>query len=649
MPRSRPRRRRDCFFGLHFDLHPGKADTELGKDLTEEMVDRLLSKVRPDYVQYDCKGHPGYAGYPTRVGTPSPGIVRDSLAVWRKVTGKRGVGLYVHYSGVWDSVAIEKHPDWARIDAEGRPDKDSTSTFGPYCDELLIPQMKELIDLYDVDGAWVDGDCWAVKPDFGPAARTAYKQRKGLDKMPTNSADPGWPEMLEFQREAFRQYVRRYVDALHEYKSTFQIASNWLYTSLSPDPPTVPVDFISGDYSPGDSVNTARLNARYMASTGLPWDLMAWGFNKGRDCGWSLKTPIQLKQEASIVLGQGGEFQIYYNPTRAGWIDDWMIKIMAEVAKFCRARKALSRRTQTVPQVALVLSRSNLYGRSDRLFGGWDDLMAPINGMLHALLELHCSVDVLAEHQLVPKLDQYPLVVLPECVAIAEDFRGSLMEYVARGGSLLLVGAEVTNMFEDYLLVEFTGQPADRQNMYLQAEGSLAWVGGLWQRVQPGDSRILGWGYPSSDTRGERICAAAMNDHHKGSLGSIFGPFGTVYHRSHNPVARRFLLGVVKRLFPRPMVELRGPPCVDVSLRRKDGRLLVHLSNTANMQVAPEYPITDFVPPLGRMTVRTRTDSEADEAFLEPGHQRLASHRTREGLQIEIPSLHLHSVVSLLP
>ncbi len=99
--------------------------------------------MRPDYVQYDCKGHAGYTGYPTQVGCPSPGIVRDSLELWRKITREHGVGLYIHYSRVWDAVAVEHHPEWARVDADGKPDECMTSTFGPYVEELMIPQLKE--------------------------------------------------------------------------------------------------------------------------------------------------------------------------------------------------------------------------------------------------------------------------------------------------------------------------------------------------------------------------------------------------------------------------------------------------------------------------------------------------------------------------
>ncbi len=141
--------RKDAFFGLHFDLHPNKTDTDLGTDVSEENVSLLLNRVKPDYVQYDCKGHVGWAGYPTKIGWPAPGIKRDSLAVWRKVMREHGVALFIHYSGVWDSQAIEHHPEWARIDEKGNRDPNNTSVFGAYQDEFLIPQLKEVASAYD--------------------------------------------------------------------------------------------------------------------------------------------------------------------------------------------------------------------------------------------------------------------------------------------------------------------------------------------------------------------------------------------------------------------------------------------------------------------------------------------------------------------
>jgi hypothetical protein len=234
---GKPFSRKDAFFGLHFDLHPSAGDTALGADVTEEMVERLLRKVRPDFVQYDCKGHAGYAGYATKVGWAAPGIVNDSLAIWRKATKRHGVGLFIHYSGAWDSQATQHHPEWARVDEKGKPDKDINSTFGHYVDQLLIPQLKEVMDAYDLDGAWVDGDCWAVKPDYSPAAADAWKKLAGLPSggLPRKVGDRHWRRFLDFNREQFRKYVRKYVDAVHEHRPGFQITSNWMYSSMMPD------------------------------------------------------------------------------------------------------------------------------------------------------------------------------------------------------------------------------------------------------------------------------------------------------------------------------------------------------------------------------------------------------------------------------
>jgi hypothetical protein len=143
-PRSVPVARKDAFLGLHFDLHPQETDTSLGAEISEDNIRDLLTRVKPDYVQYNCKGHAGWTGYPTEVGWASPGIVKDSLAAWRKATRDFGVGLFIHYSGVWDSKAVKEHPEWARVGPDGKRDPNATSVFGRYVDKLLIPHLDNI-------------------------------------------------------------------------------------------------------------------------------------------------------------------------------------------------------------------------------------------------------------------------------------------------------------------------------------------------------------------------------------------------------------------------------------------------------------------------------------------------------------------------
>ena len=124
---GKPLTRKESFFGLHFDFHAGKEDRNIGETLTEAMVDSMLSIVKPDFIQVDSKGHPGITSFPVSVGTPASSFAKDPLRIFRDVTLKHGVALYVHYSGVKDIEAISRHPEWARVNADGSRDPENTS------------------------------------------------------------------------------------------------------------------------------------------------------------------------------------------------------------------------------------------------------------------------------------------------------------------------------------------------------------------------------------------------------------------------------------------------------------------------------------------------------------------------------------------
>jgi hypothetical protein len=123
-------------------------------------------------------------------------------------------------------------------------------------------------------------------------------------------------------------------------------------------------------------------------------------------------------QEAAVVLMQGGGFQIYHQPTRSGLIVDAIIDQEGQVADFCRARQEVNFKSKTVPQIALLLSSESHWDKSEKIFAPWGGEFDDLEGTLHALLELHYSVDILAEHQLEPRLKD---LVLFHFVGIEKD------------------------------------------------------------------------------------------------------------------------------------------------------------------------------------------------------------------------------------
>ncbi len=642
--RPQPIPRRDAFFGLHFDLHPSQIDTALGADTSADNIRALLRRVRPDYVQYDCKGHVGYTGYPTQVGWPSPGIVQDALAIWRQVTREAGVGLYIHYSGLWDSAAIAHHPEWACINADGTPDPNATSVFGPYVDELMIPQLKEVAAAYDLDGFWVDGECWAAKPDYSPVALAAWQQETGLTDAPRGRDDPHWLEWKMFHRRAFERYLAHWVDALHAFNPRLQITSNWMYTTFAPQPVVAPLDFLSGDYAPTLSVDRARVEARYLAQTGMPWDLMAWGFNWFQDSGHELKTARQLQQEAAVVLMQGGGFQIYYQPTRAGYVIPQIIETAGEVADFCRARQEVSHKSESVPQVALLLSSTSLWDRMDRLYQPshcYDEL----EGALHALLESHYAVDILAEHQLLPRLSDYPLVVVADAHRMDDATRDALLARVDAGGSLLLLGAETARLFAPALGVHLDCPPEETKAQLNTGAGIVS-VPGMWQRVTPVRAAPVAFRYATRDTRAQGEVAATVMAYGRGRIGAVYGPVALTHYRTHHPALRRLIADLAVRLFPAPAARVDAPPCVEIALRRtRSGALALHLLNLAETQRADRFLAPDFIPPVGPIEIALDVSQEP-RAVRWVGEDAPLEWSWHDGvLRARLHRLHVHGVL----
>ncbi len=648
-------RRSESFFGVHFDFHAGPDCQEIGRSLTPGMLDAMLRDVAPDYVQCDCKGHPGLSSYPTRVGNAAPGFVGDPLRVWRDATAKRGVGLYMHYSGVWDTAALAAHPEWARIDERGKRDLKNTSVFGPYVDELLVPQLKELRDEYDVDGVWVDGECWATCQDYGRAVVAEFRRTTGLRTVPRKPGDPHFFEFSEFCREGFRRYLRRYVDALHAHDPDFEIASNWAFTSFMPEPVSAGVDFISGDYPQQDSVRAARLEARCMMRQGRPWDLMAWSFvSRWGEGGPSTKTLPQLEQEAGVVLALGGGFQVYCKQKRDGAIERWPMKIVAELARFCRERQSLCHRAEGVPQIALLYSSHAFYKKSQRLFGPWESEINTPGGTLHtlrgtldALLDGQHVVEVTMEHHLAGRMDEYSLIVIPGWAELEPAFRDDLIAYVRRGGRLLVIGAEASRLFESELGISREGEVVQRAR-YLEFGGVLGGVVCPGIDVKPlrGTRTIARW-YRRNGVDDSPRVAATERRLGRGRIAGLFLDLGARYGQARTVVMRDVLTGIVDRMVPDPVVKVTGSHLVDVSLMRKDGTLCVHLVNTGGPHSDENVYTFDEIPPVGPLTVAVRLPKRPRRITIEPGGERLRF-RWKDGTaEVTVPQVEIHASVRI--
>lgn len=606
-----------AFFGLHYDLHPGPNDTELGRETTYEHIREQLEKVRPDYVQYDCKGHAGWTGYPTKIGSPSPGIVNDALRIWRDVTRDMGIPLSIHYSGVWDTRAVELHPEWAKINADGSPHNNNTCPTSAYTDDFMIPQLLEVVDAYDIDGVWIDGENWASQPCYCDRCKEAFTAQTGVAEAPTGRDEAHWNEWLAFQRELFVDHVRRYTEALHARKPSIAVCSNWMYSVRQPEPVAVALDYLSGDFDPSFGAERACAESRFLASRGLPWNLMAWTFLNCGGQGWTIKTAAHLCQEVSGTLAQGGSVFLYNQPQRSGRLTAWHQDIFAEVADFCRQRRAYCYQTETVPQVAILHSESHYYRRNDPLFN-FGPANRAMEGALHGVLENGFSADILNESAFLERGRAYPLVVVPEQEDLPDTVVEALRAYVEGGGRLLLTGAHVAEVHGALAGV----RPAEGRHAsgWLPADNGCVTVTGPWQNVEPAGAvevaAFLSQQEPELNRAG---IAATRHDWGAGRVVAVHGPVFTSYHQSHYPRLRRFIGDMLEALDAPGLVRTHGPWWIETAARHKDGRRLIQFVNRGcGGYLAPNRHMVDNVTDAGPFTVTVPLAERPTRCYLAP-------------------------------
>ncbi|WP_294502205.1 alpha-amylase family protein [uncultured Victivallis sp.] len=628
-----------CNIGMHYDLHARKEDTVLGTRVDDTLAE-LLGELDVDFVQTDCKGHPGVLSWFSNLpgSTMPPGLRRDALAGWREQTRKLGLPLHCHYSGIWDKAAGARFPDWhcqlppeAQVGSGGQNvgTNNSQEIMCPnrgYVDGLMIPQMSELIERYGVDGFWVDGDLWAVRPCYCDRCRARFCEETGLDRMPVSEEDPNWYLVWNFMLRSFKRYVRHYCDEIHRRYPGVKICSNWLQTYRNPGEPDVPTDWISGDNAHHFGLDTSRCEARFLETRNKPWDIMLWTFtcNNGfalPESPWVFKPAEMLEQEIAVLLSCGGNIQLYEtSKIRDGRLVPWRIRRLRKVVDFIRERLPVCKRSRSIPQVAVLHSEVHFYRHVTgvNLMTGGD--ITPVDGAVMLLLENHFHTDLCDEWALLPRLAEYPVVVVPEQYDLSEKMAEALRQYVAGGGCLVLTGSEIFDRFG----AEFIGAESvkvERDATWFvpdASDGATPLFSRTFRLLKPSEAEGVGELYRLGRVGDDGSGFPAATVLRKGRGVVAYIPAAICHDFAFNrEIGIREFFGSVVRSAAcgRLAVECDGPSWVDLSLRRSgENEIQIHLINrSTGIPNLPNQGVVAEIPPVGPLTIRLRMEQRPDK------------------------------------
>ena len=646
------------YFGLHFDYHANESTMDIGKNFDENILEKIIKEVKPDFIQCDTKGHPGLTSYCTNVGYRAPHIVNDLLKKWRDVTKKYNIPLYSHYSGIWDKKATSSHPEWAEVLEDGSI-TDRVSTFSNYLDELMLPELKELILDYKMDGAWVDGDCWALFVDYSEAAKKAFKNK--YHKEAPKVKEEGYREYLAFLKQGFFDYVAKYVDYAHSINKDFMITSNWLNTGWVPDNINI-TDYISGDLSATNSVDSARFGGRLMAMFDRNWDMMSWGISFPVHHS---KSALQLKQEAACSLAIGGGFQIYnmQDPTNVV-IEPKAISTWAEVSDFVHKRKEYCYGGEFVPDLGLLYSVSSYYESIDVVFNRECAFNEEFNGTLLALLDQSASVNVISEEKIAAEtLKKYPRFAVGNVLTLPENVINLLLEYTSNGGVLILIGADTMKVFESYLNLEVELYKENNPIYFLEGEHSflemrdsfafiknknLETIVPIYKGIVEGDFYCTN--PPPTILRSkEEHPGLAKLKYGKGAI--LFAPMnlGRLYLNERTLEEEHFFNQIVLNT-NRQLIEHNHHSEMDVVYRKKDGRTFLHLINLLGSHRVNTITTFDRIPAVNDLNINIKSDLKPSAIYSQPNNEQVtfAYDETQKKILIHLDSVDVYEILELV-
>ena len=662
----------DSLMNMLVDYYPEIQFRPYGSVATRENVLPVLRDLQLGYYCIYAKGHSGYTTWPSSLHTQHNMLAQDMLKFSREVTREAGTRLVLYYSGLLDGIAGLRNPDWRMRFKDGSEQRyfDDFKVFMSYAccphsgffDEWVSVHLREMIEGYDPDGIWVDGD-WPTAC-YCPRCQAIFREETGWK-------DP-WSDLL--QRADFDvEYGRFWARATDRWRNRFNafvkaLKPDCAYSAGNVSPRReylAPFDWRSGDFfSPGyyHLHDMARM-MRWYGTLGVPYDAYVCdtSFTHARKEARSRSKSLdRMLQEAVTIAANGGTVGYWTYPTGHGALVPSRMEKARAVKRFLDERADVFLHTQSEPWTAILSCDTSTV------------LASPAH---KAIAQLHRSPDLMDETGISATMP-YDLAVVAEQPEMTEATAETLIAYVKNGGKLLTSGATINSpvlqkalgvtklvkgaVLDGHVILKTHDEPTGNDNAWdrVETDGAeeLYPLYLSWDQFNP-ETRDLPNNWPMHGQLDEErpepagFPAAVARNVGKGRIVHICTDIFARYTGFGDPQMLRWLREIIDDLQPAPLFRTDAPSWVDVSLRRKDDALLIHFVNTNPGRDVARLTTDDLwvdeIPVVGPYACALRLAEKPSAVTLAPGGEALEWSWADGVLKMALPKLHIHACIKV--
>lgn len=352
--------------------------------------------------------------------------------------GIKATGYYYTYSS---NILPKEHPEWLFINEAGNPDGNpelsgyAMCLVGPFKEQFMIPQIREIVSLYDLDGMFFDGT-FAKGICYCDDCRRRYKTDTGYELVPSDE-----PEVRrKYNDWRLAEYRKLRIDicnVIHEVKPDLEVSFNASYVPRQPEIVPDEVDTLMIDVYPYDQLFQGSYHAACFALTGKQFEIMNTAFLDWWG-DWGCKPAAAMQLEVAPVLAYGGipwpGFQMSYDYS----VPDAVMGEFNKLFDFVEKREGLVKDTDQVPFAAVLIDTTQ-HQLGDHFKEPYDSFLderrfhAIHRFMQEAMLPHHFVTEDILER----RMDEFKVIVLSDQRLISMAMVEQLTEWVEAGGVLI--------------------------------------------------------------------------------------------------------------------------------------------------------------------------------------------------------------------
>ena len=422
---------------VHLDFHTSERIPDIGALFEPDRFAAAFKAAHVDSVTVFAKCHHGLSYHPTEVGQMHPGLEFDLLRAQIDALHGAGINAVLYVSATWDELAARLHPEWRTVSPDGslpRFRADPTGAGWALMDfstgylDYLAAQVDEVMRVFaDADGLFMDIS-WQ-SPSISESAK-AWMERLGLEWTRAEDRE-------RFTAQSVQTYFDRITGIVRETDPGFPLFFNaghirrGLRSHYARHYSHLEVESLP---TAGWGYEHFPLSARYAEGLGLPVMGMTgkFHFHWGEIGGY--KTADALTYECAAMLAQGAACSVGDHLHPSGAVDASTMRIIAAAYTMVEEAEPWCRDTRNQAEIGLISVEATQPVGLGRL---------PVKGFpadegaVRVLLESKFTFDVL---DLESDFSAYPLLILPDEIAVDAALAARLMTYRAAGGRLLLTG-----------------------------------------------------------------------------------------------------------------------------------------------------------------------------------------------------------------